>query len=194
MLRLFSHTFPIISAQNTSVRNPRTSFPGSSLFNLNPLMHINAPETSMEGARCCSDRAAGKAPPGPSGGLGGDSAAPFHRISRKEASESPTCSRSVPAAESTGRRRAARMGNPITPQFGAGATAPRAKEALAPGRTPSLLQPGGSGRAQAPTRARSPRSPRTTAQGLAGAPAFEGQGGCRHFNLLRAGPQQRGSG
>lgn len=44
-------------------------------------------------------------------------------------------------------------GTPVTPQFRAGATAPRAKEALAPGRTPSLPQPGGS-LTQAPTRAR----------------------------------------
>lgn len=48
----------------------KTSFPGSSLLNLNPPMHINAPETSLERARCCSDRAVGKAPPGPPGGSG----------------------------------------------------------------------------------------------------------------------------
>lgn len=81
-------------------------------------MHINAPKTSLERARCCSDRAVGKAPPGPPGGSGvtpQPHCVSSHFPQRSEW-ESPTYSRSVPAAESTGQRRAARRGEPLSPR------------------------------------------------------------------------------
>lgn len=132
----------------------------------------------------------GKPLPSSPGDLGVSPRTAFSRISLKELSES------LPRAAGQPWRRKHRAqkgceawGSPVTPQFRTGAAAPRPKEALAPvEHTPTLPQPGGSGRAQ------SLRSSWTAGQGQAEVPAFGGQRGRRHFNLLRAGPQRRGSG
>lgn len=129
----------------------------------------------------------GKHLPGPPRGLGVSRRTVFCRIFHKEVSENL-----APAAGHSRRQKqraekgCEAWGTRVTPQARAGATTPRTKEGLAPSRTPSLPQPGGSGRAQAPIRSWSPHSPWTADRDRQKVPTLEGQGARRHFNLLRA--------
>lgn len=109
-------------------------------------------ETSLEGVRCCSDRAAGRAPPGRPGGLRAPQRPRWvspRFPQRSERRGSPTCNRSVLEAESTAQRRAARSEEPLSPRSAEqGPEQPREGRRLPAGH-PAALRPGcgGSGRA-----------------------------------------------
>lgn len=153
-------------------------------------MHINAPRDQSGGIplllRPCRRESPARAPRGarvdPAAGLG------FAGLPTKQLT--PRVSHPRPVGPGGGKHRAEKgCGEPLSPRSrgrGAGSrqdTQPPSGRAAAAVALPPV-----------PTRARSPRSPWAAGQGHAESAAFERQGGRRHFNLLRAGPQDRGGG
>lgn len=148
-------------------------------------------ETSLERARGCSGRAAGRAAPGDPAGSGRLRRAGFRRDSRKEATAAglPRAAGRCWRQKAPGGEGLRGSGKPRPPAVPSGGPSSPARGA---GSQRGTQPP--SGRAAAPTCAWSPQSPWAAAWGHAEDAAFEGQGVRRHFKLLGAGPQERGSG
>lgn len=80
----------------------------------------------------------GKPLPGSLGDLGVSPHTAFSRISLKEVSESlPRAAGQCWQRKHRAQKGCEAWGSAVTPQFGTGAAAPRPKEALAPGMTPT---------------------------------------------------------